>query len=250
MGVLIDNKHKIIFVVPHKGGQFTFSTWIKNATSTNGKIYNSDYYTKEVNQFDFTKNYDDYEKYLILRDPYKKFISGFLQECFSGYIKEYKDMDLTFFQYCNKILQHKIQNKDFIYKKFPLLKNGMMTFHLRSNFHELKDFIHKFKGNFNKVILTEESSKLLKELNIKHKVNAPIGAGNKKNYNDNIKYNIISQKICDIANGLPYPSYKKWYNKRIKKLVDIFYAEDFALFKRYKLKISDPFQLKMAEPVR
>jgi Sulfotransferase family len=234
MGILASEKYKIAFYVPHKGGQYTISTWIMNAQS-NDKVYEPSYYTHLIPK---PKNLSEYKKYLILRNPYKKFISGFLQEAISNHNAQYKQLNLTFLEFC-RVIKTQLTNKKISRHKLKYNNTQISLFHMTPISRELK--LQKYnKSNFAKVIFTEQLSDLLTHLNKKLGINVPVVAGNKKNYNDDAIIDIINTKVSDIANGTPYPSYKKWYNGEIKEIVDQFFKDDFELLKKYKMEVESP----------
>lgn len=253
MGVMVDEINKIVYVLPHKCGQFTISTFLMNIY---GKNVDSGYHVNTLRDMGYTDlkiEHKNYYKVLILRDPYQRFISGFLQDCCENLKHYYKNIDISFLKYCRFLLAiHQIPNVNYY------LKNGKkyyidhyfttdtplktkLRWHQSTMIKELKTYIEFYEYKFDKVTIIDELDELIDDIKKKFNINVKTVIGNKKNYqNDNI--NIIDKSVSDIANGDPYPSYDKFYNFEIQNIVEKIYVEDFELLKHFNMnnKIKKP----------
>ena len=222
MSLLVDDINKIIYLTPHKCGHFTISTFIKRSQKNICDIgYYSETYTKT-----FLNEYIYYYKVLILRDPYKRFISGFLQDCLYNHNEYYKTIKKTFKEYC----------------KFLLDNKNELTTHLVTQYSEINDIVELFECKFDKIINTEQIDDMLIEINNKYNLGVKIEKGNEKKY-DNCKSNvdIINEMISNIANGAQFPSYEYFYDEEIKNIIKNIYEKDFELLKKFKIHYNDIF---------
>lgn len=256
MGIMADEINKIMYVLPHKCGQCTISTFLMNVYDNNNIC--SGYYVQTLTDLGYTSlkpEYKDYYKILILRDPYKRFISGFLQDCCANLNKYYKNMNMTFLEYCRFLLQiHHIPNVNYYFingqKKYidhyfttNIQLKTKIRYHQSTMTRELMYFIDYNEHEFDKVILTDELDDCINDIKNKFGINVESVIGNKKNYQkDDMNIDIINKNISDIANGDSYPSYDKFYNLEIQNIVEQIYSEDFELLKHFNIshKIKRP----------
>jgi len=266
MGIMVDKINKIIYVLPHKAGQFTISTFLMNIYGRhNDPNYNaeSNYYSEKLEKMGYTEwkdEYSEYYKVLILRDPYKRFISGFLQDCCEGFNIHYKNIHITFLEYCKHLqnihtnygVNYYIKNNEKIYIEhyFTEKKQGnnqtktKLIGHQRTIWAELWWFIMKYNFSFDKVIMVDDLDQSISDIKKQFNINVDLVTGNKKKYTNN-DIDIINTTLADIANGASYPTYEKFYNTEIQEIVKKIYQEDFKLIKRFGLedKVKPPISL-------
>lgn len=249
MGLLVDNINKIAYILPHKCGQYTISTFIMKIYGFNLK---SNYYVSELKKLGLTtfkKEYKDHYKILVLRNPFERFISGFLQDALMYQCDIYKNIDLTFYEYCLYLKEiydkenidyyiknnNKIQfNNNYHITSKKMYKNKLNG-HIAPMYNEINDLLVLFEYDFDKVIFVDELNETLNDIKLKFNINIEFEAGNKKIYNNNITHNIINTPIYEIAYNLPCPMPKKFYNKEIYDIVKLIYEDDFNLIKKFNI---------------
>ena len=252
MTILVDNINKIVYVLPHKCGQYTISTFLMRIYN-NSNNYDADYYTHELEKMGMTKfkkEYIKYHKILVLRNPYERFISGFLQDCTKKCNLEYKNINLTFYEYClylKKIYNKKCvnyyikDNKNILFSNnfnitYDKLYENKLKHHIKPMYNEIDNLLKLFNYKFDKVIIVDELTETLNNIKVKFNIKIDFEIGNKKKYNESDNIDIINTKVCDIANGAPYPQIQKFYNKEIYDIVKQLYKDDFNMFKQFKIE--------------
>jgi hypothetical protein len=193
------------------------------------------------------EEHKNYYKVLVLRNPYKKFISGFLQDCVKDKQNIYRHIDLTFEKYCHflKDIHDKPQityfldekgNKKYMWHYFtndsPV--KCKLDGHIKTIYCELKNILEFFDYKFDKVTITEELDQCLNEIKKKFNITVDVVKGNIKEYQSK-DIDIINTKVSDIANGSNYPKIERFYNENITKIVSEIYEEDFDLLKRLNM---------------
>jgi hypothetical protein len=248
MVVLADENKKVVFVVPHKCGISTISTYV---SKSNGIECSDEYNVSTLRDLGFTEykpEYLNYHKILVLRDPYERFISGFLQDVSYNNMTNYKNIDLTFEQFCDYLqkvymisnVNYYVKNgiKILFYDELNILAlhyndnncKNLLSGHIGSMYREIYTDLQFFNNTFDEIITINELDSVLKKIycdngeNVKH-VNVK-----KKNifYGD-----IRKMSVCDIATLKYYPQYEHFYTEHIKDIVTEMYSEDFKLFEMF-----------------
>lgn len=253
MSILVSEKHKILFILSHKCGQCTISTYLKRLDNNTNDIH-ADYYND--NRKEISEEYLSYFKILILRNPYERFVSGFLQECIIQNNEKYKKIDMTFEEYCLFLLS--IYDKNNI-NKYSINfthndeKNvNKLDGHLQSQFVEISDALNMYGKSIDIITDLKNINNVLKTINNKLNVNIiTTEKNNAKKYFKEYTHSATKMLISDIAKGRSYPTWNYFYNDKIKNIIDQIYHEDFDLLKKYnmfqnvKINYSEVEQLKL-----
>jgi hypothetical protein len=231
MIVYIDYKKKRIFITSPKCGNNTIAAYLKCDLHMK---YNDD----EMN--DAFKN-KEFEKILIIRNPYERFLSGFYEDLLNNTC--YNDINITFkeylrfLNYCHNNKIQNVNNLNIFYKeieqkvwwgecsglKLPITDdNGCISGHIRNQSHYIKKYLDLFTIGEIRVIDIYELSNILQETEIK----------NKKTYSKNAIEN--GTKLCDLKlrnfkqNPNYRTNYKLLYDEEIIDIIKNIYKDDFA----------------------
>jgi len=203
----------------------------------------------EYNKFDSSKLH--YKNILVVRNPYDRIVSTFLNK----YINEYSQLNII----------NKLENIfDLTFEKFVLLlKEQYVTFtnnclnkhHTTPQFSEAYNNLSKYciENNidfkFDKIYKLEEfdstaqkefisyfkETSLLDNINIKY--NVTNNENNNEDFNkNNIYYLLKYQELLDLKDFKK--NYKLFYNNSIRLLIETIYKVDFDNLKKYDIEYS------------
>jgi hypothetical protein len=211
-----------------------------------GFKFETGYYLNELIELgycDLKEEYKSYHKILVIRNPYERFISGFLEELLNHDF--YKTMDITFYNYCHflKDIYDKPEVDYYISNGIKTQIDGLITKqqcdfknklfgHLSTIREELYEELSFFDFKIDKIIETKNLTKYLNEIKKIYNITVDVNfVGNKKGYVGDVKYSMLNININEITRGFKYPNFQYFYNEEIKEIVTLLYDEDFQLFK-------------------
>ena len=241
MPLICDHSHKILYIIPHKCGLHTLTTFINRIKNKEAKTsYYNFLFCNELKE-----EYKTYYKILIIRNIYEKFVSGFLQD-----LQIYKNTDLSFKELCMYLLSiHKMPNINYYIKNgtnitndyyFTLGENcnhfkNKLNGHLQPMHCELEQFLNYFNYEVERIIFTSNLTELLQEINVKYNLNIVVEKGNCNYYKNDLKIDIKNMKLSDIYELNGIPPFKQFYDDEIFNAVKIMYADDIELLKKFNL---------------
>lgn len=240
--LLADEINKICWICPHKCGINTLTTLIMRIYGFHVEL---GYYVNkliELGYCDFKEEYKSYHKILVIRNPYERFISGFLEDLLN--VNFYKTMDVTFYNYCRflKDIYDKPEVDYYISNGIKTQINGLTTKqkcnfknkllgHISTLKKEVYNDMFFFDFKIDKIIETKNLTKYLNEIKESYNINVDVNfVGNKKDYLEKVNYSMLNISINEIIRGIKYPSFQYFYNEEIKEIVRLLYDEDFQLF--------------------
>ena len=225
MHFLIDNNHKIIIGVSAKCGCSTIRTFFISLSNEEKKKFESKgniFCSYEA----LPENYLEYKIFIIIRNPYKRIISGFFNKYANDddkYLYMYNNkfnnsgLKLNFKNFVDILEKEKLGKYIEIHHFTPqlsekwddkLLKHPDITFYDISNIN-----YDEIKKHFNNNINNINNIKIITKNNLK-------------------KNNIINAHLIEIIKLKQLsPDYKCLYTKEIKEKVYNYYKKDFELFK-------------------
>ena len=268
MVLLADEVNKIVWICPHKCGLNTITTYLM-------RLYGHDvtpcYYVENLKVMGYSSykahyKTDTYLKILLIRNPYERFVSGFLQD-----LEQYaffRDIDLSFAEFCGFL--HSIYKKENVNYYFRQAVNNpsseirpdkvilgekcfltgvrnskidspnLLKTHLKPMSVDIAQELDFFKEKFDMVVTTRELDKLLLELQGRYPQMPSVEPVNQKNYGSEYQESVVSLRLKEIAafgmeeGGRRYPRPRNFYNDEIKRIVADMYSQDFSLICRLK----------------
>lgn len=249
--IFIDKINKILWITSHKTGISTISTYLMNLYFDNK--YTDGYYVNELINLglcEYKEEYKDYHKVFIFRDPYKRFISAFLQDIYYAYNMDYYNKDIPFYDYC-LFLKNNYDKSNINYLEYngifydlnhnltdnncsSIFSNLLIT-NLRTVKKELYNDLNLLEFKIDESLNLDDLSNYLKNLNRKNSLDINIIKSNVKTYDKNLKINAFNINLCEFARNINklIPTYEYFYNEEIKSIVNILYKEDFDLYKEF-----------------
>lgn len=248
MPVIADKINKILYITSHKCGICTISTFVMNTYFDN--TYKEKYYMdelRELNLVGYNDEYKDYYKILILRDPYKRFISGFLQDISTYGVYKNQTIELSFYDFCKYIesiyqtpnIDYLIENDTIKYlstnitSKKASYKKTLLNHHFETQYSQLYWDL-KHINNVDLAIMLEDLTDTLNFVKKKYNLSTNILFANAKKYTAST-LDVINTPINDLKHVREYPYYTQFYNTEIKNICEKIYDEDFTLIQKYGL---------------
>lgn len=217
---LIDKQNKLIISVNYKCASSQIIRWFrsnikdyKHENTTLSNVINKAYVFGDNHLIKF----HDYQKVLIVRNPFARLVSSYLDKGFHNFV--------PLINLCNK---HKLNIKDLTFKQFVDMVNKtdirLMNAHWRPLYYDNKPEL------YNKVIKMEFIHKHINNI------------GKKYNYTEFPKYNNKAKKkqtdlsettIANLSNMQKYlvKNYANYYNHDIVQIVNNIFKKDLNMFK-------------------
>lgn len=223
MNYKIDHNNKIIFCSSPKAG-----------TNHVKRLYlyynNIEYDQKTFHSSDILpENIDEYKIILFIRNPYKRFVSGYIEK---GIIKNHYNFlnrnILTFSDYVNFIYN----NKDVLFytrnKPYLIERQGDLIFHFAP---QINNDTKKLK--LDKVFDIENINYNYFDNIYENKINDEVkkqrGTHNNKYYSD-IKEYFYNKPLLEYKDNIKIPTYEYFFNEDLKNKLYEIYKSDFEFF--------------------
>jgi hypothetical protein len=226
MYYLVDNLHKVILCWSPKCG-CSHIKYLYTFIQTNKK-------NNEIQNTSFCKLPVDIENYttiVIIRNPYKRIVSGFLEKYMLGgeFRHLYETLPITFNDFVNNLI---ICNWKYIdeHHFLPQTSGDFSEQILQSKtikFFDIENIDYSFIENTFDIKIPDDV--------IKHKIgHERINYIKKHEKKENYVYNLNIDEYIDYNIDIKY-----FYNEEIKNKIFNFYKDDFILFRDYDFDYSD-----------
>jgi len=168
-------------------------------------------------RFDLRNNYRSYKKFILIRNPYKRLVSGYVNK----YVieKAYENKGWSNFEEFVTVLESD--------RKFKKINKHHFTPQTSEAFY--KAVIYRWTWDY--VLNVDTLQQDIEELNKILDVNGKLAHHNKTNYNRSLVLNKPAYLMTDSEISEFMPSSRNFYNKTILKKVGNIYQHDFKFFK-------------------
>jgi len=244
MVLLTDEVNKIVWICPHKCGLNTITTYLM-------RLYGHEdagpsYYVSELRAMGFC-NYEEkykstsYMKILLIRNPYERFVSGFLQDLErDNFLPE----SMTFAQFCDFLFD--IYDKENVpnftdFRRSNSEDPNLLRSHLKPLNVDIRKELLFFEEKFDMIVNTRDLDKVLLSLHSLYPRFPYVKPANQKYYGS--KDSVVDFTLREIkAKGKSpggYPHYQFFYNDTVKAMVECMYRYDFSLIRRLMPELMD-----------
>jgi hypothetical protein len=227
---------------------------MNNINTTNGGVHKAvDEHQTAIKNI--ARNYDEYKKILIVREPYSRLVSGFLSvivrqlphlatlsvEDYIAYLSTLVYLPV----YMPRVLPLDVRNAMLCFKDNPTFKNfvtliekiGMdaLDHHLGPQFctYHCQLFPDIYQMHFDMIITIDDLSKELVKIARSFGKRVDIGHANVTTYNPELTMLGVGETRMDrylTQHGSNFPTWQYFYDPEILALVNAWYARDFAFY--------------------